>query len=92
MGDVASGAGINAKRIQKYHRYTFLHRYIIPLVPYLRRPRLSGYILLALLLATAHLGGAWSRWAIARTSNVTRLIIYTIAPTMALISVYARAR
>jgi hypothetical protein len=54
--------------------------------------RLSGYVLLPLLLATVHLGGTWSRWAITHTSNATRLIVYTIAPAVVLISVYARAR
>lgn len=54
--------------------------------------RLSGYILLPLLLFTAHLGGAWSAWMTEQTSHVTRFIAYTIAPVLVVGSVYARIR
>jgi hypothetical protein len=54
--------------------------------------RLSGYILLPWLLITIHLAGAWSEWMVGHTTFATSLIAYTIAPTIVLISVYARMR
>jgi len=54
--------------------------------------RLSGYILLPLLLITVHLAGAWSEWMVGHTAFTTSLIAYTIAPAIVLISVYARMR
>jgi len=54
--------------------------------------RVSGYILLPLLLLTLHFGGARSTWAAAKISFPIRMTIYTLAPALLLISVYSRSR
>ncbi|KAF8894410.1 hypothetical protein BD779DRAFT_1668932 [Infundibulicybe gibba] len=54
--------------------------------------RASGYVLFPLLLLTAHLGGGWSHWGSKNTGFFIRLIAYTIAPAVVLLSVYTRVR
>jgi len=54
--------------------------------------RLSGYVLFALLMATAHLGGAWSHFAETREAWPVRLLVYTAAPLLMAAGVYARIR
>jgi len=54
--------------------------------------RLSGYVLLPLLLVTVHLGGARSAWATAYIPYLIRTIVYTLTPGLLLISVYRRTR
>jgi cytochrome b-561 domain containing protein 2 len=54
--------------------------------------RLSGYVLLPLLLITAHLGGGWSTWATSHSHLWMRLVAYTVAPVVALVAIYARVR
>ncbi|KZV63022.1 hypothetical protein PENSPDRAFT_657660 [Peniophora sp. CONT] len=54
--------------------------------------RLSGYIVLPLMLLTVHLGGAWSVWVEMHTAYVVRLIVYTIAPIAVACGLVARIR
>ncbi|KAH9981506.1 hypothetical protein BGW80DRAFT_1270544 [Lactifluus volemus] len=54
--------------------------------------RLSGYILLLLLLTTIHLGGAWSDWVSAHSEHAVRIAAYTIGPLVILASLYSRIR
>ncbi|KAH9998140.1 hypothetical protein BJV74DRAFT_825571 [Russula compacta] len=54
--------------------------------------RLSGYILLLVLLTTINLGGGWSTWVSENSSHVVRLIAYTLAPLAILLSIYSRIR
>ncbi|KAH7921729.1 hypothetical protein BV22DRAFT_1132012 [Leucogyrophana mollusca] len=54
--------------------------------------RLSGYILFPLLLATAHLGGAWSHWSESESTFAVRLVAYYIAPAVTLVGIYIRVR
>ncbi|KAI0047967.1 hypothetical protein FA95DRAFT_1605622 [Auriscalpium vulgare] len=54
--------------------------------------RLSGYLLLPLVLFTAHLGGGWSTWATGQSASFVRLITYTVAPAVILVSLYSRVR
>ncbi|KII88731.1 hypothetical protein PLICRDRAFT_41950 [Plicaturopsis crispa FD-325 SS-3] len=54
--------------------------------------RLSGYVLFAFLLLTAHVAGAWSTWMIISTAYATRLVAYTIAPLVILVALYSRVR
>jgi len=53
--------------------------------------RLSGYILLNLLLITIYLGGR-SQLVSFNSSYVVRLIAYTLAPIFILVSLYSRVR
>lgn len=54
--------------------------------------RLSGYLLFLWLLITLHLAGAWSDWVTGNTTYGTVVVVYTIAPIIILVSVYARVR
>ncbi|KZP23676.1 hypothetical protein FIBSPDRAFT_951894 [Athelia psychrophila] len=54
--------------------------------------RLSGYMLLPLLIGTAHLGGAHSFWFVKNSDWTVRTVIFTLAPLVTLASVYARVR
>jgi hypothetical protein len=54
--------------------------------------RLSGYILLISLLTTVHLGGGWSTWVSEHSAYVVRLLAYTLAPVLILVSLYSRVR
>jgi len=54
--------------------------------------RLSGYILLPVVLFTAHLAGAWSTFVVSNTDFVVRLLAYVIAPIAILAGVYSRVR
>jgi len=54
--------------------------------------RLSGYILLVSLLTTVHLGGGWSTWVSEHSAYVVRLLAYTLAPVLILVSLYSRVR
>jgi len=54
--------------------------------------RASGYVLFPLLLWTAHIGGAYSKWVVAHTSYIARVAVFTVAPAALLIAVYSRAR
>jgi cytochrome b-561 domain-containing protein 2 len=54
--------------------------------------RLSGYILLLFLLTTVNLGGAWSSWVSVHSAYVVRLVAYTLAPLLILVSLYSRVR
>ena len=44
------------------------------------------------MILTAHLGGAWSGWAVSKSSFAYRLLGFTIAPLVILVSVYSRIR
>lgn len=39
-----------------------------------------------------HTGGAWSDWVVGNTTYGTSVVVYTIAPIIVLVSVYARVR
>jgi len=54
--------------------------------------RLSGYILLPVLLFTAHLGGGWSDWVVGHSEAFVRVLAYSIAPLLILAALYARVR
>ncbi|KAF5358078.1 hypothetical protein D9756_001746 [Leucocoprinus leucothites] len=54
--------------------------------------RLSGYILFALMMFTAHLGGVWSGWAATFVSAPVGLVAYTVAPAAIVIGVWSRVR
>jgi len=54
--------------------------------------RISGYIVLTLLLVTVHLAGAWTDWVVARTTLVQRACVYTTLPAVILLSVAWRVR
>jgi len=54
--------------------------------------RLSGYLIFPLLLATAHLGGAWSDWSQLHVSDIMRLLVYTITPACLLVAIVMRIR
>jgi len=54
--------------------------------------RASGYLLFTMLIFTAHLGGAWSSWSVGSNSFALRLLGFTIAPLVILVSVYSRIR
>ncbi|KAI0306766.1 hypothetical protein B0F90DRAFT_1814604 [Multifurca ochricompacta] len=54
--------------------------------------RLSGYILLPLLLTTVNFGGAWSAWVSENSAYIVRLVAYTFAPLGILASLYSRTR
>ncbi|KZP23675.1 hypothetical protein FIBSPDRAFT_858261 [Athelia psychrophila] len=54
--------------------------------------RLSGYLLFPWLLVTVHLAGAWSAWMVGNTSYATSIIVYTVAPAVLVVAVYARMR
>jgi len=54
--------------------------------------RLSGYILLISLLTTVHLGGGWSAWVSEHSAYVVRLVAYTLAPVLIIVSLYSRVR
>jgi len=54
--------------------------------------RLSGYLLLPILLTTAHFGGSWSNWMQKNTAYSVRFIAYTMAPAVILGAVYSRVR
>ncbi len=53
--------------------------------------RLSGYVLLLVLLTTAHFGG-WSTWVAAYSVYAVRVVAYTLAPLGILLSLYSRVR
>jgi hypothetical protein len=63
---------------------------MLPVIPYrksLLMGRLSGYILLLLVLSTAHLGGAHSTWALSKggVMKVTRILAFWVGlPAIAL--------
>ena len=57
--------------------------------------RLSGYILITLLLATAHLGGAHSTWALGLKGDrmkATRVVAFWIGSPVLLVGAVARMR
>jgi len=54
--------------------------------------RLSGYILLLLLLTTVNLGGGWSAWVSEHSVHAVRFVAYTMAPLVILVSLYSRIR
>lgn len=56
------------------------------------KKRASGYLLFTMLILTAHLGGAWSAWSVASSSFALRLVGFTIAPLVILLSIYSRIR
>ncbi|KAJ7168147.1 hypothetical protein C8R43DRAFT_983225 [Mycena crocata] len=54
--------------------------------------RLSGYVLFALLMFTAHLGGAWSGWGKKYSPFGMRVIAYFLGTFAAVVGVYIRLR
>ncbi|GJE86961.1 cytochrome b561 [Phanerochaete sordida] len=54
--------------------------------------RAVGYVSFSFCLLTAHLGGAWSNWAMNNTWWVVRALVYTFAPAAILAAVFARVR
>ncbi|TFY68238.1 hypothetical protein EVG20_g3639 [Dentipellis fragilis] len=54
--------------------------------------RLSGYVLLPLVLITTNFGGAWSNWAVGHSAYGVRFIAFTLAPLVLLASLYIRIR
>ncbi|KAI0273815.1 hypothetical protein BC834DRAFT_855710 [Gloeopeniophorella convolvens] len=54
--------------------------------------RLSGYVLLPLLLTTANLGGGWSTWATEHSAWAVRFVAYTLAPLGIVGALYSRVR
>ncbi|ETW85702.1 hypothetical protein HETIRDRAFT_448726 [Heterobasidion irregulare TC 32-1] len=54
--------------------------------------KLSGYVLLPLVLATANFGGAWSAWVTSSSAHGVRIVAYTLAPAVILASLYSRIR
>lgn len=54
--------------------------------------RLSGYLLLPLLLLTTHLGGAWSHWGTQNSPLWVRILAYCVAPALLLVAVFVRVR
>jgi cytochrome b-561 domain-containing protein 2 len=82
-GPQIAGSERGAKKLYKYHRY-------VTMIPYrksLLMGRLSGYILLLLVLSTAHLGGAHSTWALSKggVMKVTRILAFWVGlPAIAL--------
>ncbi|VDC07143.1 unnamed protein product [Peniophora sp. CBMAI 1063] len=54
--------------------------------------RLSGYIVIPLMLLTIHLGGAWSTWVQMHTAFIVRLFAYTLAPIVVACGLVARIR
>ena len=53
-------------------------------------PRASGYAVLAMLMVTIHLAGAWT--LAEEHSMAARVVVYTVAPLGVLGGTYARAR
>src|SRR6202034_1221901 len=49
---------------------------------------LSGYCLFILVNLTVHLGGAWSSWSLGQTPIFVRLIAYTAAPTVLILTLF----
>ena len=57
--------------------------------------RLSGYFLITLLLATAHLGGAHSTWALGlkgANTKATRVVAFWVGAPLLLVAVFMRMR
>lgn len=54
--------------------------------------RFAGYLIYPFLLYVGHTGGAKSKFMSIHSSSTMRLICYTIAPVVALISIYSRIR
>lgn len=54
--------------------------------------RLSGYILLALMLFTVGLAGNEAYWVIESSPTVVRFLAYSLAPAVILGGVYSRVR
>ncbi|EPT00163.1 hypothetical protein FOMPIDRAFT_1023929 [Fomitopsis schrenkii] len=54
--------------------------------------RLSGYLLLPLLLFTAFLGGLWSHFVASNTALPVRIILFGVAPLCVLVGVFVRIR
>jgi len=54
--------------------------------------RLSGYILFPMLLLTVNLGGAWTSWGKTYSVYPVRLVAYTVAPAVILVSILVRMR
>ncbi|KAF8324921.1 uncharacterized protein EI90DRAFT_3074461 [Cantharellus anzutake] len=54
--------------------------------------RVSGYLLVAWFLITAHLAGGYATWVQMETSWAERFWIYTILPIIALIGIASRIR
>ena len=101
FGGAALGGGPRAKRVWKYHRRVppppSLHSALTlthALTRTLTRPvrRLSGYVLLPLVLTTANFGGAWSAWVTGSSAHGVRIVAYTLAPAVILLSLYSRVR
>ena len=54
--------------------------------------RLAGYLIYPFLLYVGHIGGAKSMFTSSHASSAMRLFCYTIAPIIAIISIYSRIR
>ncbi|KIM57066.1 hypothetical protein SCLCIDRAFT_17033 [Scleroderma citrinum Foug A] len=54
--------------------------------------RLSGYLLLALMLSTASLAGNETYWVTHNSPALARFVSYTLAPLVILVGVYSRIR
>lgn len=54
--------------------------------------RAVGYTAFSLCLITAHLGGAWSNFAVNNSWWVVRALVYTFAPAALLAAVFSRVR
>ncbi|KAI5117961.1 hypothetical protein M0805_001622 [Coniferiporia weirii] len=54
--------------------------------------RVSGYLLFPLFLMTAALGGNYSSWTASVASVGTRVVVYTLAPIVALVGILFRIR
>jgi hypothetical protein len=92
-GPAVFGSERDAKRMYKYHRYvsTSLEMWT---KDQLLIGRLSGYMLLLLILATAHIAGVYSMWAQRMTGfhKVLRVIAYWIGIPMIAVGVLMRIR
>ncbi|KAK7023900.1 cytochrome b561 domain-containing protein [Favolaschia claudopus] len=54
--------------------------------------RLSGYVLFALLMFTAHIGGAWSNWGMKYSPWILRVLAYGVSLAACAAGVYIRLR
>ncbi|KAG8987474.1 hypothetical protein FRB93_004501 [Tulasnella sp. JGI-2019a] len=54
--------------------------------------RISGYVIVVLLLVTIHLSGGYADWVVGHTSKTERVIFYTVLPVLTLFGIGWRVR
>lgn len=59
---------------------------------YYKYHRLSGYILLPLILVVAHLGGSWSDWMVGHSSLTLRIAAFDVGLALVAMGVVMRIR